>query len=151
MNRFLLLTITLGVLACGGDATGPQNASVAGTWRFNYTGMNATVQGSTMSCTAGPLDFAITQNGTAFSGTQVGSGAIACTAPGQEPLNDMISGETIVGGQVSGSAVSFRLGSIAGQHTGTVAGGSMSGTAQWIFSEGAMSLTLSGQFAATKL
>ncbi len=151
MNRFLLLTITLGVLACGGDATGPKNASLAGTWRFNYTGMSATVQGATFSCTAGPLDFNITQNGSAFSGSQVGSGAISCTAPGQDPLNDVISGETIINGQVSGSGVSFRLGSIAGQHVGTVIGSSMSGTAQWIFSEGSMTLTLSGQFAATKL
>lgn len=151
MKRLLLIVFGLGLSACAGDATGPKDASVAGTWRFSYSNMTGALQGITVSCSGGPFDFSVTQSGSTFSGVQVGLANLVCTSQGQTLFSQSVAGETIVNGQVTGSSVTFRLGSIAGQHTATVSGTSMSGSAQWIFADASTSLILSGQFTAARM
>lgn len=149
MKRSLLLSLVVVVAACGGDATGPKNASVGGTWRFAFT-LSGTMSGVAVTCTVGGADFNLTQSGNTFSGVQVGTGTLTCTAPGTQAFNEQIAGETIVNGQINGNAVTFSLGSIPGQHSGSISGTSMSGTAQWNL-PGATPIVLGGQFTAAKL
>lgn len=151
MKRLLLVALFLPLLGCGGDATGPRQASVSGTWRFSYNSMAGTVQGVTVTCNVSALDFNLTQSGNTFSGIQVGTGNMSCSAPGVTPFSYSVVGETIVNGQITGSSISFRLGSVTGQNTAAVAGTSMSGTAQWVIPVDNAALTLNGQFTAAKM
>ena len=135
------------LLGCGGgDSTGPSTAEVGGSWRFSWSNLS----GSGVSCNASG-DFQLTQSGTTFSGVQYGTGTIICLAGG-ESLTDLIVGETLAAGQVNGSAVSFRIGSVQSTHSGTVSGGSMSGTATWTFDLGdGLVVNLAGQWTAVRL
>ena len=64
---------------------------------------------------------------TTFSGVQTGSGRLTCTLAGQPYVDTPFAGETIVNGQISGSQITFRLGTLTGQNTATVTGTSMTG------------------------
>jgi hypothetical protein len=96
-------------------------------------------------------DFQVNQSGATFSGVQVGTGTILCLAGG-ETLSELIAGETLASGQISGNAISFRIGSVQSTHNGTVTGGSMSGTATWTFDLGdGLVVNLAGQWTAVRL
>ena len=152
MRRLTLAFLLAAVAACGGDSSsGPDTPSIAGTWRFSFSNMSGAFQGIPVSCNAAALDFALSQSGTTFSGAQVGAGRLTCSAQGEIIVDDLIGLETIVGGTINGSNVSFRLGTFSSQHNGTVSGGSMSGTASWTITDGNLSLTLNGQFTAVRL
>jgi len=152
MKRFRLLLIVVAAVACSGKGLiGPWTPSIAGAWRFSYSGMSGALQGVTVTCTTGALDFTLTHSGTAFSGVQLGSSRVMCSAQGTTVVDAVLNAETIVNGTINGSSISFRLGTVPGQHTGTVSGTSMSGTARWLFTEGNTTLTLNGQFTAAKL
>jgi hypothetical protein len=149
MKRFLMLVLLLPLFACGDDSTGPEE-NLNGTWRFSYSNMTGSYIGITVTCTVTAVDVTLTTSGNTFSGIQQGTGRLTCTGGGQTLADSQIAGETIVNGQINGSTVTFRLGSINGQHTGTITGTSMTGTAQWIISSGNVSVTLNGQFTAAK-
>ena len=151
MSLRILSVCLLSFLAACGDSTGPSNASLQGTWRFSYSNLTGAFQGATVTCGGGPFDFSITQTGSTFSGVQVSSARVTCSVQGTTVVDELIASETIVNGQISGSNVTFRLGSLAGQHSGTVTGTSMTGNAQWVFVEGNTTLTLNGNFSAAKL
>lgn len=139
----------LSLAACS-DSTGP-SITLAGTWRFTYNNMSGSMEGVTVSCSVGSLDFDITRSGSTFSGVQVGSARLTCVALGEEIVDTLVGGESMVNGQVSGNTMSFRLGSISGQNIGTVSGSSISGSAQWVFASGNTTFTLSGEFTAVRL
>jgi hypothetical protein len=152
MRRFPFAILLAATVACGGDSpSGPDTPSVAGTWRFSYNNMSGVVQGVSVSCNAAALDFALSQSGTTFSGAQVGVGRLLCFAQGQTIVDELIGSETLVAGSINGPSISFRLGTIAGQHNGTVSGGSMTGTATWSLNSGSVTVTLNGQFTAVRL
>jgi hypothetical protein len=146
----LLLFVPLSVTACSDDddPTGLET-SLNGTWRFSYNNMTGTLLGIPVSCSAAAVDFNLTTTGTTFSGIQVGTATGSCTLAGQT-TQQVLSGETIVNGTISGSTITFRLGTLAGQNTATVTGTSMTGTAQWIYALNNQTITLNGQFTAAK-
>ena len=151
MRRFPFALLLAVAVACGDSSSGPETPSVAGTWRFSFSNMSGALQGITVSCNAAALDFALAQTGNTFSGPQVGAGRLTCTAAGETVIDDLIGSETIVNGMINGSTVSFRLGTIPGQHNATLSGGSMTGTASWTFTSENVTLTLNGQFTAVRL
>ena len=150
MRRICVLALTLVAAACS-DSSGPGDIEVDGTWRFSFNNLSGSLQGVTVSCDIADADFLITQSGTTFSGAQQGSARMTCVADGQRVSDGLVSGETIVDGQVAGNTVSFRLGTLPGPHDGTVTGGSMTGTCQWVIASGDPDLTLNGQFNAARL
>lgn len=155
MRRHLLALVVAGVVACGGDSTGPSDGppNVAGTWRFSWANMDATLDGETVVCTA-VMDFNLTQAGSAFSGVQTQTlGNLTCTIIGEGTiLDEPIGAETIINGQLSGQQVSFRLGSVDGTNTGSVNGPSMTGNASWVFDlGGGTSVALTGSWSAARL
>jgi hypothetical protein len=147
-KRIGYLALVLVSAACS-DSTGPE-ADLTGTWRFNYFDMSGPYQGATLSCDIDTADFTITQTGSTFFGDQIGSARMTCTAFGQLVVDELIGGESIENGQVSGRNVTFRLGTISGQHSGRISGSSISGTAQWTMSDGSRSITLNGDFEADR-
>jgi hypothetical protein len=151
VKRFLVLAVLLPLFACGDDDPTGLDVDLNGTWRFSYTNMTGTYIGVTVSCSVTQVDFTLTRTGDTFSGVQVGSGRVTCNAAGQTLVDTDVSGETIVNGQISGSQLTFRLGSIPGQNTATISGTSMTGTAQWVLTQGNASVTLNGQFTAAKV
>ena len=150
MKRALVLAFLLPLFACGDDSTEP-DLGLDGTWRFSYGNMTGSYIGINVTCNATAVDFTLTQTEDTFSGVQVGSGRVTCTGGGQTLVDNPVTNFTIVEGQINGNAVTFRLGLIAGQHTATVTGTSMSGTAQWILTSGNISVTVNGQFTAAKM
>lgn len=149
MKRFLMLALLLPLFACGDDSTGPEE-NLNGTWRFTYSNMTGSFIGTNVTCNVTALDATLTVTGNTFSGIQQGSGSMTCNVGGQTQVFQL-TGNTIVDGQISGSTVTFRLGSVNGQHTATLSGTSMTGTAQWVITQGNASITLNGQFAAAKI
>lgn len=151
MRRLPFALLLAVAVACGDSSSGPDTPSVAGTWRFSYSNMTGPFQGITVSCNATALDFTLSQSGNTFSGAQVGAGRMTCSAQGEELIDGVIGSETIVNGTINGSNVSFRLGTFQSQHSGSISGGSMTGTATWTITDGNLTLTLNGQFTAARL
>lgn len=152
MSRTTLFTfLALAAAACGGDSgTEPTpNANVAGDWRFSWANMSGAVSGASVTCT-GVLDFTVTQTGSTFSGIQEGTGRFICVSGGQTIVDEVVGGETLINGQINGTQVSFRLGTVPGAHSGIVSGTSMSGTGAWQFDLGGTTLNLNGQWSAAK-
>lgn len=147
-KRLGSLVLVLLSVACS-DSTGPE-ADLSGTWRFSYTDMSGPYQGGTLRCDLDGADFIITQTGFGFFGDQIGSARLRCTTSGQTVVDELVGDETIEDGEVSGRNVTFRLGTIAGQHSGRVSGSSISGTARWVLTSGSLSFTLNGEFDAER-
>ena len=136
--RYFALAALLLLAACGSDSTGPaEPAQISGDWRFTWT-----MSGSGFVCVS-VGDFAIQQSGSEFSGVQEGLGVLDCQ--GADPMQ--YGGETIVGGELDGDDLSFRLGTISGPNSGTVTGSSMVGDATWTV----QGLVLAGDFTAVRL
>lgn len=150
-SSVLLFASTL-LAACGSDSpTGPSDAQIAGVWRITWSNLTGSLEGTGVSC-AWLANFNITQTGTTFSGVQTATGTLTCTAQGEGVvLSEQIDAETIVSGTIDGNSVTFRLGSIPSNHTGTVSGTSMSGMASWTFQDLDFVLQLQGNWTAAKL
>jgi hypothetical protein len=148
-KRLAYLVLVLSSGACS-DSTGPETTAIDGTWRFNYTDMTGSFQGTTWICDLDTADFVITQTGSSFYGDQIGSARMTCSAGGRAVVDELVGDETIENGQVLGRDVTFRLGTISGQHSGRISGSSMSGSAQWVMTSGSSSVTLNGRFEAER-
>jgi hypothetical protein len=140
-----LLLATFGLVACGGDSTGPSDANVGGAWTFTASNMS----GAGVSCNLSSAPLSLTQTGTTFSGTY-GAATLSCSA-GAQSTSGMIQG-VVVNGSVDGNAVEFDLDTQDFHHTGSVSGSSMSGTARWTFDFGGSIgvVVLNGNWAAAK-
>jgi hypothetical protein len=149
MRRFPVLPLLVWVLACGEDnGTGPTFANVNGSWNLSITNMSG---GGAVCSTSSPVEITLQQNTTTFSGSYGGGGVLNCTTP-QGSFSSAIGSGSVLNGQVSGSEVSFDLGTADFHHIGTVNGSSMAGTATWTFQLGPPSTigTLTGSWTATR-
>src|SRR6478672_11635923 len=144
--RVLLLCFSiLLAFGCGGDSTGPSNASVAGSWMLSASNLS----GQGISCNLHSTPMTLTQSGKTFTGTY-GPGTLTCLAGGESGSVNITG--TVVNGTVDGGSVQFDLDTQDSHHTGTVNGNSMSGTARWTFDLGAGSgvVVLNGNWSAAK-
>lgn len=131
--------------ACGGDSTGPSDASVGGAWTLSATN----VSGQGVSCNLSPTPATIAQSGSTFTGTY-GPGTVVCLA-GTESVSFSVQG-SIVSGTVTGNSVQFDLDTQDVHHVGTLSGNSMSGTVRWTVDFGGDIgvVTLNGNWAAAR-
>ena len=149
MCRWLTALTLVAVAACGGDdsGTGPVGSiNVGGTWNMSISNMS----GSGASCsTSDPIHATIRQTGSSFTGTYTG-GILGCLTP-TESFSSAVGSGAITNGQVSGSTISFDLGTY-GHHDGTISGNSISGSAEWSydFNLPLGVVTLTGGWSATK-
>lgn len=132
--------------ACGDDSTGPETPNVAGTWSLSLANMS----GSGITCDWTGLTADVEQDGSTFTGTYDG-GTYSCTNGDQTVSGDAGSG-TILDGSIDGNDVSFAIDDSDNGMTGTVSGGSMSGTGTLFYDFGYPYgvVELSGDWAATK-
>ena len=154
MKRFGMLALTLLLISCGDDSTEP-DAELDGTWQFTYSSISGSLIGLTVSCTVTPVTFTITQSGNTFTGTQVGTSQLTCSAGALGTLQQPLTSYAIDNGQLSGSSVTFRFRNSAGaglegQNSETLSGTSMSGTTQLTVTVGTTPVTLTGQFTAQR-
>ena len=140
------VAVSLLLVGCGGDNTGPSNVNVSGTWSTSFTNFS----GSGLSCNATGIILQLSQSGTTFTGTYSG-GTYTCTGPGGTGQAAGGSG-TIINGTVNGSAVSFNADTPDSRFSGTVSGNSMSGQGTERIDLGAPVgvITLSGSWGAAK-
>lgn len=146
MRSLALTILALAALTgCGGDSTGPSDASVAGAWTLTLSNLS----GQGVSCNLSSTPLTITQSGTTFSGSY-GPGAFRCSA-GSESTSGQIQG-IVVNGTIDGNAVAFDMDTQDFHQAGSVAGTSMSGTARWTFDLGGSIgiVVLNGNWAAAK-
>ena len=154
MKRFGMLALVFLLISCGDDSTDP-DADLDGTWQFTYSSITGTVLGINVSCTVTPVSFTFTQSGNTFTGTQVGSSQLTCTAGPLGSVQQTLTGYAIDNGQASGTSLTFRFrnsagAGVEGQNTATLAGASMSGTSLLTIPVGATPVTLTGQFTAQR-
>jgi hypothetical protein len=150
MYRLPALGFLVWILACGEDnnGTGPTFASVNGSWSLSITNMT----GAGAQCSTGsPIQINLQQSTTTFNGTYGGGGLLTCTAPFGSFSAATGSG-SVLNGQISGSQISFDLGSADFHQVGTVSGSSMTGTATWTFQSGSAGTLgmLTGSWTATR-
>lgn len=150
MYRLPVLSLLVWILACGDDnnTTGPIIAGVNGSWSLSITNMTG---GGAQCSTGSPIQINLQQSNTTFTGSYGGGGLLTCTAPFGSFSSATGSG-SVLNGQLSGSQISFDLGSANFHQVGTVNGSSMSGTATWTFQSGNAGTlgTLTGSWTATK-
>lgn len=101
------------LVACGGDATGPQAPDINGSWQLTGTINNASLG---ITCQAAG-DVAINQSGATFTG-QVSNSQEVCS-DGTNTTSGTIDGP-ITGGQISGTTATYSDGECT--YTGTVSG-----------------------------
>jgi hypothetical protein len=151
MKRLPLLALAV-LLGCGSDNNVvPPETLVAGTWRFTYTNLAGVLEGLPVSCTPVSLNFSIGQGLTTFSGVQVGTATLTCATDAGALTSRVIASETITQGQIDGRSVLFRFGTIPGTQSGVVGQASINGTSQWVLVVNNLTLTLNGQFSASRL
>ena len=122
-------------------------ANKAYSWSFSITNMRG---GGAVCSTSSPIQITLQQGTTTLSG-YAGGGVLTCTAP-HGSFSTAISLGPVFNGQISGTEVSFDLGSADFHQVGTVNGSSMAGTATWTFESGSASTlgTLTGSWTATR-
>ncbi len=154
--RHLRCTAVIALLAliaagCQSCMTGPAEANIHGLWSFSWNNLTGSLQGVQVTCRAEVL-FEMTEAGHTFSGTQGFPTTMTCYGLGSMVLEQPIRGEKIVNGQVSGNAVTFRLRSANGPHTGTVSPLSMTGSGTWnVPQTGGDTLVLNGEWTARSM
>ena len=142
----VLASLTAVTLAgCGGgDSTGPKT-NLSGNWTYSASNLTA---GTSVTCNVSGVGVSITQSGSTFSGSY-GGGSISCTdATGT--YGGTIGSGTVVNGAVSGNNVSFDLDTGDWHDTGTVNGGSMSGTVVIHLVVDGSSVIVSGSWGAAR-
>jgi hypothetical protein len=150
MHRLPVLGLLVCSLACGDDdnGNGPTFISVNGSWNVSITNMT----GSGAQCsTSSPIQINLLQSTTTFSGSYGGGGVLTCTSP-VGSFSAATGSGSVLNGEISGSQISFDLGSADFHHEGTVSGSSMTGTATWTFQSGSAGAlgVLTGTWTATK-
>jgi hypothetical protein len=131
--------------ACGDDATGPSVPNVAGSWIYAATNVTA----GSVTCSFTNVNMTLTQSGTSFSGTYSG-GLLSCTGPGGT-ISEQIGGGPISAGTISGTTVTFDIDSSDWRNTGTIAGSSMTGTVVVRIVVEGSTVTLTGNFSASRV
>jgi hypothetical protein len=135
------------VAACGSNhSTGPSSsANVAGTWAYSAT----TTSSGVISCTvAATLTFTQTAGASTFGGS-FSDGTISCTTP-DGPVTETDQSGSVLNGTIHNTTVAFELGDTSYHNSGTLASGSITGTASITQTIGASTYTLNGTFTATQ-
>lgn len=139
-----IVLITLGLVACGGDSTGPgATANVTGTW----SGTVSNLSGSGVVCQITGATITLSQSGATFTGTYTNA-LISCTANGQTQSG--LTAGSIVNGKVTGTAVEFDFDTPDAHATGTISGNSMSGSTTFRINTGSTTVNLVGQWSAAR-
>lgn len=137
---------------CGGDGTTgppePQNADVEGVWSYDASNLAGTLSGFAVTCSIAGSTMTLIQSGATFSGTS-GSGTLTCSAGGIT-ISDPFPTGPVTNGQVDGNNVQFDFGTPDWRHTGTVTGGSMSGSVTIILALEDEVVILNGQWASAR-
>lgn len=142
--RKLLPLIAVAVLAaCGGDSSGP-GTSVAGSWLYSVSNLSS----GSLTCSSSGTTLSITQSGSSFSGSYSG-GTLTCITPSGSS-SVAIGGGAVVSGSISGNSVSFNLDTSDWHNSGTITGGSMSGTVTVHLTVDGTTYTLTGNFGAAR-
>ena len=119
-------------------------ANNAHSWRLSIRDL----RGQGTVCTSSrPIQITLQQGATTLSGySAAGGGVLTCTAPYRSFSSGIASGP-VLNGRISGTEVSFDLGSPDFHYGGTMSGSSMAGTATWTFQSFG---TLTGSWTATR-
>jgi hypothetical protein len=139
---FFPLAITF-LAACGGDTSGPGN-NVTGSWLYSVSNLTS----GSLTCSSSGTTLSITQSSSSFSGSYAG-GTLTCLTPSGSS-SVAIGGGAVVSGSISGSNVSFDLDTGDWHNTGTINGGSMSGTVTVQLVISGTTYVLSGNFGAAR-
>ena len=143
MRCLVLAAATVILAACGGDSSGP-GVNVTGNWLYSVSNLS----NGSLTCSSSGTTLSVSQTGTTFSGSYSG-GTLTCTTPSGTSSVAIGSG-TVVSGSVSGSSVSFDLDTSDWRNTGTITGGSMSGTVTVHLTINATDYILTGNFGAAR-
>lgn len=146
MPKTLAATIALATFlaACSDDPAEPSIPDVAGSWTYAATSLT----GSGITCSFRHVPMTLAQNGTTFSGAYSG-GVFACSGPGGS-ISEQVAGGAVASGTIDGNSVEFDIDSPDWRNTGTISGSSMSGTVVVRASDGTTTITLTGDFTASK-
>jgi hypothetical protein len=144
MKRAFLLALLLAA-GCGDDPTTPGGVNLGGTWTATLSNMS----GSGVSCTsASPTTLTIDEQNGTFTGSYSG-GELTCSGPvGQ--VSVPVGTGSILNGTLDGSAVTMDLDTPDFHLTGSISGVTMSGTALWVVDVGPQTVTLNGNWSATR-
>jgi hypothetical protein len=135
----------MGLAACGGDSTGPQVVTLAGTW--NYTD-NISSSSAGISCNSSGT-VSISQTQANFSGTATASSGTCTDSFGNTA--DNTGAASISGGQIVGNQVTFQT--TGCQYTATVSGSpanAMSGTETCTAAISGTNYVFTGPFQASR-
>jgi hypothetical protein len=144
MKRVFLLGVLVAA-GCGDDPSTPGGVNLGGSWTATLSDMS----GSGVSCSsAGPTTLTINEQNGTFTGSYSG-GEMTCSSPvGQ--VSVPVGTGSILNGTLDGSAVAMDLDTPDFHLTGTISGVNMSGTALRVVDVGPQTVTLNGNWAATR-
>lgn len=141
--RKLLMLIAISTLAACGDSTSP-GVDVAGSWLYSVSNLTS----GSVTCASSGTTLSITQSGTTFSGSYSG-GTITCLTPSGSS-SGLIGTGAVVSGSISGNVVTFDLDTGDWHNSGSISGGSMSGTVSVRLTISGTTYVLSGSFGAAR-
>lgn len=126
MRHSLSVALALSALAlaaCGGDkSTGP--VSVAGTWSYSASSL---VETNAYSCSITGITATIAQSGSTLSGSTTG-GTLGCTDTGGNQFSAAVPNFQLSGQLTNNDNVTMDFGDTNFVSTGTVQGGTITGT-----------------------
>lgn len=143
MRKLLPLIAVVVFAACGGDSSGP-GTNVSGSWLYSVSNLSS----GSVTCSSSGTTLSITQSGSTFSGSYSG-GTLTCNTPSGSS-SVAIGGGAVVSGSISGNSVSFNLDTSDWHNSGTMTGGSMSGTVTVYLTVDGTTYTLTGNFGAAR-
>ena len=142
--RAFVVWLAVIVGACsGGGPSGPeeQDANIGGTWTYAATNLAS----GGFTCNAS-LTLSLTQSSGTFHGSYFGT--LTCFGGGDQ-ITEPVQGQ-VTGGTVNGNGIAFNIDTSDFHHTGSVSGGSMSGTATMRLVLEGEQFTLTGPWSASR-
>ena len=118
---------------------------VDGEWLFSARNLT----GAGVGCQVDGLRLQLVQDGTRFSGAAT-DGEMSCDQE-SESVDVELGTLPVINGRLTGSRVSFDIGSADWSVDGTLAGGSMEGTMQMVVGEPFGNVVVSGRFGAARV
>ncbi|MGH7472130.1 MAG: hypothetical protein ACRENP_29620 [Longimicrobiales bacterium] len=120
------LAAGLCVAACGDNAfvsgVTSESSNVSGSWSYSASD----VAGGGLSCNITGVTINLTQTQSTFSGTVIG-GHLRCLQSTTVVIDNPLANDVIANGRVTGSSVSFDIGTPDVHHSGTMNGNSITG------------------------
>ena len=142
MRRLFILAAITTLAACG-DSTSP-GPNLGGSWLYSVSNLTS----GSVTCSSSGTTLSITQSGATFSGSYSG-GTLTCLTPSGSS-SGLIGTGAVVSGSLSGNAVSFDLDTGDWHNSGSISGGSMSGSVTVRLTISGTTFVLSGNFGAAR-